>query len=269
LIYTWKLCVLILYNRHNAMQTTADTVDLIMKQRCSDLFDFAEMGLSSAIDNKLRENINNLDQLSKEVNVRGAWKRTPLHWACMSGQVTTVKKLLEFGASPENRDKEYGWTPLHFAVRYHQFECVKVLLLHDIKLREIQDFSGLKPIDLSTDPEVTELLTSCKSNDASVCRVLRLLSLLDLPCTSCDALQKLSLELQHIQEKVKIEIANQQREQQRGDSIFSCVVCVDRPKNILLLPCNHLGVCSECVHTIDGVCPICKQKFQDKLKVFL
>lgn len=48
-----------------------------------------------------------------------------------------------------------------------------------------------------------------------------------------------------------------------------CCVCYDKPKSMLLLPCRHLCLCSDC-SLLDAVraCPICRGRIQDRIEVF-
>ena len=52
-----------------------------------------------------------------------------------------------------------------------------------------------------------------------------------------------------------------------------CCICHDRVKNILLQPCNHLSVCEQCLKEVlarhDRACPLCREKIEDHIKVFL
>lgn len=50
---------------------------------------------------------------------------------------------------------------------------------------------------------------------------------------------------------------------------FLCSVCMDRPCNVLLEPCNHLCVCDQCSNMIDNVCPICRSKVTSKRSIFI
>jgi hypothetical protein len=48
-----------------------------------------------------------------------------------------------------------------------------------------------------------------------------------------------------------------------------CVICQDRIKNMLLLPCKHLCLCEECSgHAQVSSCPICRKPIKEKMKVF-
>lgn len=46
----------------------------------------------------------------------------------------------------------------------------------------------------------------------------------------------------------------------RGDD--ECVVCLENSKEILLLPCRHMCICSTCLTQIDK-CPVCRSPFEE------
>ena len=48
----------------------------------------------------------------------------------------------------------------------------------------------------------------------------------------------------------------------------TCVICLDKPKNILLLPCKHLIGCLDCVNQLKGVCPIDRKEFTSTMTVY-
>lgn len=52
-----------------------------------------------------------------------------------------------------------------------------------------------------------------------------------------------------------------------------CVVCRDRPKCVLLLPCKHLCMCEECAEFINGMrqtfCPLCRSSVNKQLSVYV
>lgn len=59
-------------------------------------------------------------------------------------------------------------------------------------------------------------------------------------------------------------------EQEREDRL--CVVCQDRPKRVILLPCRHLCLCDACrsaIITRDNSCPVCRRPILQTLRVFL
>ena len=48
----------------------------------------------------------------------------------------------------------------------------------------------------------------------------------------------------------------------------TCKVCMDKDVSILLVPCGHLVVCSECAPNLRH-CPICRGAIRDSMKAFL
>lgn len=46
----------------------------------------------------------------------------------------------------------------------------------------------------------------------------------------------------------------------------SCVVCLDKPKDHVLVPCGHVCLCKTC--TVPK-CPICRHAVRMKMKIFL
>lgn len=62
-------------------------------------------------------------------------------------------------------------------------------------------------------------------------------------------------------------------------ALLLCVVCLVREPNILLLPCKHLKICSECLLKLQAdslandeehyKCPVCRDLVNDTMQVFL
>jgi hypothetical protein len=51
------------------------------------------------------------------------------------------------------------------------------------------------------------------------------------------------------------------------ENMTCCVVCLDAPRSVLLLPCKHLALCEECSQSLQGsaggtgsggCCPVCR-----------
>ncbi|KAK1934142.1 Ankyrin-2 [Phytophthora citrophthora] len=62
-----------------------------------------------------------------EMDYVGLHRRTPLHWAAISGATKAVAMLLQGGADPNFQDV-HGRSPLHWAARLNKVEGVRLLL---------------------------------------------------------------------------------------------------------------------------------------------
>jgi len=49
----------------------------------------------------------------------------------------------------------------------------------------------------------------------------------------------------------------------------SCVVCMERVRRIICLPCGHFCMCLECCKENTSLCPMCCQPLQGTQKVFI
>jgi hypothetical protein len=55
-----------------------------------------------------------------------------------------------------------------------------------------------------------------------------------------------------------------------------CVVCMEREKSVVLMPCLHLCICQECTDQLiahsgrkKAMCPVCRQLIQNHIKPFM
>lgn len=72
-------------------------------------------------------------------------------------------------------------------------------------------------------------------------------------------LEKTELLLKKLEEsKVKIKELKEEKK---------CVICVDKPKSIIFLPCGYLVSCEECAKILER-CPICRRSIKTKEKFF-
>jgi hypothetical protein len=72
-------------------------------------------------------------------------------------------------------------------------------------------------------------------------------------------------------EHLKKENSEQKQLLEQQTMLIDCVVCMAMPKNILLLPCTHLCICSACSANLMGqepqLCPICRQPVKEAKEV--
>lgn len=63
-------------------------------------------------------------------------------------------------------------------------------------------------------------------------------------------------------------------EQHSSAGIGNCIICLTQPKEVAVVPCGHLCMCTACANEISKrtrtrQCPICRQKFRSTLRVFV
>lgn len=64
------------------------------------------------------------------------------------------------------------------------------------------------------------------------------------------------------------------------DNKSLCVICQEKPPNVVFIPCKHLKTCSECIEQLinynnqnnavqDLLCPFCRKLVEQKIQVFV
>jgi hypothetical protein len=67
--------------------------------------------------------------------------------------------------------------------------------------------------------------------------------------------------------EVEVEVVGAIAPKQADDSL--CVICLDKPRSFVLLPCGHLCTCAECTgKLVNSLCPICRGPVDAVHKVF-
>lgn len=64
----------------------------------------------------------------------------------------------------------------------------------------------------------------------------------------------------------------QRRAQSRQKNVNDdqrCVVCVQNPKEVIILPCGHVCLCEDCSLQITNNCPVCRAKIDSKAAAFI
>ena len=79
----------------------------------------------------------------------------------------------------------------------------------------------------------------------------------------------------HVHKVLDALTAAQQEESVRNavDAEFKCVVCCDRPRRALLLPCKHMCLCVVCCAEVRAkvppLCPLCRAAIADSIVAFV
>jgi hypothetical protein len=113
------------------------------------LLDYARHRTTGGSDYHMLRNIPDL------VNVRNRYEgmRTLLHAAARSGEISSVRLVIEFGGKVDVRDS-FGATPLHTSVEHgdSHLECSKLLAdscADCVQLLNCRDLNGLSPADFA------------------------------------------------------------------------------------------------------------------------
>ena len=51
------------------------------------------------------------------------------------------------------------------------------------------------------------------------------------------------------------------------ETTFNCIVCFDKPRAVLVLPCGHFVMCSQCASEI-AMCPTCRNCIDERKLAF-
>ena len=70
-------------------------------------------------------------------------------------------------------------------------------------------------------------------------------------------LETINKNLETTNKELTIKLKYKETEHTKLVNVYRCVVCMESPKNIILQPCFHYSLCSECLHKVD-TCPICR-----------
>ncbi len=87
---------------------------------------------------------------------------------------------------------------------------------------------------------------------------------------SIEQLEELEKELKSVLTKIeqkKAVLIRNQIESQKEQRL--CVICQEREKSVVLLPCRHLCLCANCAtHDMLDQCPLCREGIAHKISVF-
>jgi len=99
---------------------------------------------------------------------RGAMQETELQTAVQNGRVADVERLIAARADLEAKDRNGGWTPLHWAVARGHLEVAEKLLATDASVGA-KDMDGQTPLKLAVEgynPAVAALLREWRPENA-------------------------------------------------------------------------------------------------------
>eukprot|EP00118_Oscarella_pearsei_P014651 m.126624 g.126624 ORF g.126624 m.126624 type:complete len:863 (+) comp37914_c0_seq2:53-2641(+) len=112
----------------------------------------------------------------KNIEKKNAKGETPLHVACIRGNLKVVREYVELGVNPNSCDNA-GWTPLHEVASQGDVQCMKELMKHGTSVKSCsgsralfllpKSADGTTPLHdavLSGSVEAADLLLSCGGN---------------------------------------------------------------------------------------------------------
>jgi len=105
-----------------SMYSTIQDVEKNIKKQANSISSLASSGNDKKILYLLQNDTNN------EVNIDGEGNSSPLHSAVRNNHPSTVRLLLEYGASVNKKSKCNGNTPLHIAAANGYYDVAKLLL---------------------------------------------------------------------------------------------------------------------------------------------
>ena len=103
-----------------------------------------------------------ITKLKCDPNIKGEYNRSPLHVACMSGNLSLVRTLIRDYHAYLNDKDSYGYTPFTLALKYEEDEVMLVL---------ISEF-GCDPTNIKYVLGVSPLHVACKKGNLSLVRTL-------------------------------------------------------------------------------------------------
>jgi ankyrin repeat protein len=113
--------------------------------------------LHYAAEKGYAELVNILLHNRASINAESNGKATPLHFAARNGHVKVVEALLSSRAMINVTTQNNNWTPLHYAAKHNHIPIVKALIKHGT-VYDPRDSQGRAPVQLTNNPEITELL---------------------------------------------------------------------------------------------------------------
>ena len=170
-----------------------------------------------------------------DVNKANKHEVTPLVLAAGRGHLEVVELLLNMRNINVNKADENGDTALIIAAYHGHEKVVELLLTHrdiQVNLQATDDLTPLEAAAMKGHQKVVEILLKKEGLQVSK-SYIEFTSPVHLPLTKRD-LRMLTL-LDRKLAKPKNEHTN-------------CIVCMDQPVEVVLVPCGHQIACGQCAH---------------------
>lgn len=93
--------------------------------------------------------------------------KSVMHWAAGQNYPEVVICLFNYGANPNQKEDEKGWTPLHWAIFKNNSDIIKILLEHHVNVN-IQDNQGRTSLHLACQTGDDSIVAKVLSSGANV-----------------------------------------------------------------------------------------------------
>lgn len=67
-------------------------------------------------------------------------------------------------------------------------------------------------------------------------------------------------------QRLRVALEAEKGKKEEVEGLLRCIICVARPRNVLVEPCLHFYVCSQCSQGLSQ-CPICRSKITSRIEV--
>lgn len=89
-----------------------------------------------------------------------------------------------------------------------------------------------------------------------------------------EIIQRLEIEIQQLKNEGRGKVAHKCPQTSGADDKYVCVVCLEREKQVVALPCKHMCYCKQCMQEVTvnkkhSVCAICQQPVAQFMDIFL
>ena len=67
----------------------------------------------------------------------------------------------------------------------------------------------------------------------------------------------------------KLESQTTSIQQHLSSNKFDCGICLSNKIDVMFYKCGHIYCCENCAFKLNGTCPICRQKYDEIVKIYL
>jgi ankyrin repeat protein len=212
-----------------------------------------------------------------------------LHLAAASGDVVEMRRLVAAGVNVDVLD-EHGATALHYAAVFGRLEAIRVLVVALGANNEAKCAVGKTPLHVVAQQGLVEAITVLVQLGANKeakdvnggtplhqavyhghAEAVKLLVQLgankDAKTAHGETPLHIASRTGHAKAiKALMQLGASYRVDDAEETM--CVVCMDAPKNRVVLPCMHMCVCEACAQRLSDHCPVCRGPIERIAQLF-